>query len=132
MDPEESLIRTFVAPERQSRLLALLSNPKRRRKLTGGLAHFHALDPRCVVEIPPQQQSAQGIEALLRQYGAPTVCHVLSEASAIDGREMRLSEALAEVVGRGMGTILSCVPGQLGYFESEEPGQRVLLRAPAA
>jgi len=34
---------------------------------------------------------------------------------------MDLSEALAEVIGRGCGTFVSCVPGVLAYFESEEP-----------
>lgn len=40
---------------------------------------------------------------------------------------MPLDEALRAVVGRGMGAFVSCVPGRLAYFESEEPGSRYLL-----
>jgi hypothetical protein len=42
------------------------------------------------------------------------------------GREMDLLEALEDTVGGGMGTIISCVPGELAYFESEEQGERYI------
>jgi hypothetical protein len=31
------------------------------------------------------------------------------------------------VVGRGMGTLISCVPGQLAFFEGEGPSHRCIL-----
>jgi len=49
----------------------------------------------------------------------------MSEDSEIDGRELDLREALEHVSGRQIGTILSCVPGKLAYFESED--ERLLL-----
>jgi hypothetical protein len=42
---------------------------------------------------------------------------------------MLLSEALREVVGRGMGTFVLCVPGKLGYYEGEDAGERYILEA---
>jgi len=27
----------------------------------------------------------------------------------------------------GNGTLLSCIPGRLGYFEGEDPGERYVL-----
>ena len=33
--------------------------------------------------------------------------------------------------GYGFGTIISCNPGVLAYFEGEEPGDRIILRKPA-
>jgi len=33
---------------------------------------------------------------------------------------MELAVALKEVVGRQMGTFLSCIPGKLAYFEDED------------
>ncbi len=131
MTSEEQLIHAFVLPERQDRLLALLSSPKQRRKLTAGLAHFRALDPRFATQIAPAEQDAATIEGLLRKRGAQEICHVLSENSALDARELPLREALQAVVGRGMGTFLSCIPGRLGYFESEEPGERYILERTA-
>jgi hypothetical protein len=38
----------------------------------------------------------------------------------LDGREHSLESALGEVVGYGMGMILSCIPGKLAFVESED------------
>jgi hypothetical protein len=40
---------------------------------------------------------------------------------------MALAEALEAVVGGGFGTLISCIPGRLGYFEGELPRDRKLL-----
>jgi len=40
---------------------------------------------------------------------------------------MNHEEALGEVVGRQMGTFLSCIPGRLAYFEGEDMGFRWVL-----
>ena len=42
------LILAFVLPQRQSRYLELLANPRRRRDLTRELSHFKHLDPNYV------------------------------------------------------------------------------------
>jgi hypothetical protein len=42
-----------------------------------------------------------------------------------------LNEALESTVGSGEGTVLSCVPGQLAYFESEDR-ERVILQRPGS
>jgi hypothetical protein len=52
--------------------------------------------------------------------GAPDTCYVISEDDDLDGKEMPLAEALKTIIGRGIGTFLSCVPGRLAYFEDEE------------
>lgn len=74
--------------------------------------------------IPPKDQNIEGICALLKARGAPDLCRVISE---IDGRDMPLREALEATVGYGMGTLISCVPGRLGYFEGEGKNARFLL-----
>jgi hypothetical protein len=38
----------------------------------------------------------------------------------MDGREIELKEILAHVGGRGIGTILCCIPGKLAFVESED------------
>ena len=45
---------------------------------------------------------------------------MISEQSTIDGQELALEEALSAVWGKGVGSVLSCVPGKLAYFENEE------------
>jgi hypothetical protein len=35
-------------------------------------------------------------------------------------KELPLVEALQQIVGRGMGTVLSCIPGRLAFVETED------------
>jgi hypothetical protein len=124
---EEGLIRAFVRPDRRARLLELLGTVKGRAKLRASLAHFADLDPRFARPVPVEKHHARDIEAILREKGAPDACHILCEASELDGRYMPLESALEQIVGKGMGSFVSCIPGKLGYFESEEAGERYVL-----
>ena len=127
VDPATALIDAFVRPARRARLRGLLGSAKGRAKLRAGLAHFHDLDPRYACLVPASAESPAGIAALLRARGAPATCYALSEDTRLDGRALPLEEALAQVVGRGMGTVLSCVPGRLAYYEGEEMEERYVL-----
>jgi hypothetical protein len=124
---ERQLIEAFILPQRRRRYLEFLARPKHRNRIISELSRFKHLDPRSVVCIPPRAQHSENIRALLLSMGAPDLCHALSEDSEIDGKELPLEKALQCVVGRGMGTFLSCVPGKLAYFEDED--QRWILRA---
>jgi hypothetical protein len=64
----------------------------------------------------------------LKKNGAPEKCHVISEDIDVDGKEMMLREAIEEVLGYGLGSILSCIPGRLVYYEGEGPGDRYVLK----
>jgi hypothetical protein len=128
---EEALIRNFVVAEKQERYVNFLAHPKRRRKATDAFAHFHDLDPRWVVQIPSGEHHAETVARTLRSLGAGDTCHVISESRALDGQRLPLDQALAAVIGHGMGTLLSCVPGRLAYFEGESPKDRcILVRRP--
>jgi hypothetical protein len=41
---------------------------------------------------------------------------------------MELLAALKQIVGYGMGTVISCLPGRLGYFEGELKERYILQR----
>jgi hypothetical protein len=127
MDEEVALIRAFVIPPKRGRLVGFVQNPTRRHKLLDLLPHFRDLDPRFVVDIPPDQQGANAIFAALRERGAPPMCRIISTNAALDGREAQLADALTGVVGLGYGTLLSCVRGRLAYFEGEMPKDRCIL-----
>lgn len=76
--------------------------------------------------VPSAQRHAAEISRALKDFGAPDTCYVMSSNGEVDGREMNLLDALGAIVGRGMGGVVSCVPGVLGYFESEEAGERYI------
>jgi hypothetical protein len=125
------LVKAFVVHAKQERTLDFLRKPTRRRYILAALPHFKDLDPR-FARMVPKPQSASSIVRLLQSRGAPPVCYVVSEDKDLDGRAMWLKEALDAVVGMGMGTLLSCIPGRLRYFEAETPGRRYFLERRAA
>lgn len=129
MNPEEAVISAFIAKDKRERYLAFLGSVKGRMKLRDLMAHGTEghLNAAFKRTIPPKDQNVEGIWALLKARGASELCQVISENSEIDGRDMPLREALEATVGYGMGTLISCVPGRLGYFEGEGKNARFLL-----
>jgi hypothetical protein len=126
----EALIEAFVLPERRERYLFLARTPKRRTEITKRLAHWQDFDARCALALPSDaRSSAAAVARFLTARGAPPSCYVLSESRGYDGRLMPLVDAAAGIFGRGMGTVLSCIPGRLAYYESED-GERYVFAAP--
>jgi hypothetical protein len=132
MNHEKCLIESFVHPDQKERFLALLSNPKKRHKLVQYFAHNVKLDSRYSSRIPAGQHSPDEIEKVLKAKGAGDNCYAFSENSRIDGKELKLRDALQETIGYGMGTFLSIIPGRLAYFEGEDTGERYILFIAAA
>lgn len=127
MMPDERLIARFFLPARRERYEEMISHPKKRRKFLLELAHLNSLDPRCVVPLDPKKLFPEQIAAILTTKGAPADCWVTSEDGRRDGRQLPLLEALKDIVGCQMGTILTCIPGKLAFYEREEMGNRWIL-----
>lgn len=126
---EQAFVEFFVQRPRRERALLCLANPKKRRKFVDEFAHHgtYILAPECLRSMKPSQHNPDSIYAILRSLGAPDTCHVISESS-FDGMEMELLAALKKIVGYGMGTVISCLPGRLGYFEGELRERYILQR----
>jgi hypothetical protein len=127
MIEEIAFIDAFIVSEKRDRLKELLSKGKRRMKMLQDLAHFHHFDHRWYKPVT----HTENLESVLRQKGAPSICHVISEDAGIDGKTLALSEALNSIVGHGMGTILICIPDKLAYYEGEGPSSRGILEKDA-
>ncbi len=127
METEEAFVRAFVTADKQQRYIDLLASPKRRGEVLARLDHHFELNPATAFLIPRADQSALSIERLLRQYGAPDHCHLISSSRDLDAVNLPLREALESIVGRGVGTIVCCIPGALAYYEAEDQGQRFVL-----
>jgi hypothetical protein len=126
MNPEKALLEAFIVPAKRRRYSELLETKHGRDKIRFDLDHFGDLDPRFCRKLEPEEQNVTKILEILRSLGAPEVCYLVSSHRGLDRREMALSEALGEVVGRGLGTFVSCVPGRLAYFEGEAPKERYI------
>jgi hypothetical protein len=126
---EEHFIRSFIVPDKQPRYLTLLGSKRGRSKLLDGLNHCSDLDPRFSTELSAIQQSVEAIESILRSKGAGDTCWIMSDNRDIDGLEMSLVDALSETIGGDAGTLISCIPGKLAYFEMEgRDGSYILER----
>jgi len=125
---EHQLVRCFFLPVRQARYLEQLPDPKRRPEVLKEFAHFKDLDPQWAESLPANCNRPITVLKLLQSKGAPARCWAFSESEKLDGKELDLLEALGDVVGCGIGTFLSCLPGQLAYFEDED--SRYLLSRP--
>jgi hypothetical protein len=124
---EEALIKAFIPLHRQERFLEIIAKPKKRAKLLTELYHFDGLNPKFMVAVAPNEQNASALLKILRAKGAGSKCYVMSTNPKLDGKEVDLETALKESVGSEEGTLISCVPGRLGYFENED-GRCILER----
>jgi hypothetical protein len=117
---EASLINAFVKHNKRERYLEMVSNPRLRHKFISTLAHFSDFDSQYRASIPSNKLHAANIALELQRRRSPGIVFAISENSALDQRELPLVEALKEIVGCGMGTVLSCIPGQLAFVETED------------
>jgi hypothetical protein len=117
---EHALVAAFVKRNKRDRYREILSNPRLRHKFTSQLAHFTDFDPKYRLSIPSNKLFADNIARELQKRHSPSVVFAISENPALDQRELHLAEALRQIVGRGMGTVLSCIPGRLAFVETED------------
>ena len=117
---EHALIGAFVKRSKRDRYREMLSNPRLRHKFTNQLAHFADFDPKFRLSIPSNKLFVDNIAIELQKRHSPSIVFAISEDPALDQKELPLVEALKQVVGCGMGTVLSCIPGRLAFVETED------------
>jgi len=120
---EELLTDTFIVSHKRQRYRTLLANGKRRARILKELDHLSDLDERFASAIA----SSTDVVSLLRDRGAPRLCHVISADTDLDGKEMPLEQAIRETELGLRGTLVGCLPGRLAYDYGEAGGQRMLL-----
>lgn len=120
MQNEHSLVAAFIQRNKRNRYREMLSDPHLRGKFTKHLAHFRDFDPSYRVAIPSNKLFIDNIAVELKKRQCPHTVFVISEDSDLDQKELPLMDALAEIVGRGIGTVLSCIPGRLAFVETED------------
>lgn len=134
-DLEEEIVKAFFEKQVQERVLHELFSPKKRDQALNRLCHQYEkmLRGKYMTEILPPNSNPKDIYELLKKEGAKNSVYSLSYNEKIDGKELPLLEALKQAVGFGMPSLISCIPGELAYFEAEQgfgPPPRFLLRRP--
>lgn len=139
MDKEQEivLVQSFFVKRVQERVLHELFTPKKRDMALQRLDHRYLsmLKNDYLIEIKPPNSWPEDTYDLLKQHGAPDTCYCLSENELISGKTLPLREALEHAIGFGFASIISCIPGELAYFEAEQsfgPPPRYLLKKPSS
>jgi hypothetical protein len=110
----------FVKRSKRERYRDILSDPRQRRQFIDRLAHFTDFDPKYRLPIPSNKLFVESIGKELQKRLSPNMVYAISEDPALDQKELPLVDALERIVGRGMGTILSCIPRRLAFVETED------------
>ena len=132
-DIEKIFIETFVVKNKRDRSLFELNSKKKRRDFFSKLSHRYdeIIDLRYTTKIPSPNSSSEYIHQILKKHGAGKDCYLLSYFNELDRKMMLLSEALEQCVGRGMSSIVICIPNKLAYFEAEQevgPPPRFIIK----
>ncbi|MFN8166799.1 MAG: hypothetical protein U0X76_11705 [Bacteroidia bacterium] len=124
---EIGFIKSFIIKEKQDRLLALLQMKNSRNKIRALIAHEIYLNKMYSLPIKGELDNPRSIHKYLREKGAPTNCYIICENESFDQKEMALNDALEIIYYTDLGTIISCIPGKLAYFQSEETQSKTIL-----
>ena len=131
IDHGAAFVRSFVVRDRRDRLLFEHSK--------GGLLDRFCHDAEALLDLRYARKLTQPVSSyrqiidLLRAAGAGRQCFVFSHCADIDDKTLDLTEALSRAVGYGLPSIISCLPGELAYLETEQelgPPDRYILHRP--
>lgn len=132
---ESMIVKSFFTKRVQERVQQELSSPKKRLTALNRLCHRYedTLVKEYLIEIPEPNSDYMDIFHLLQQEGAEDDCYAISFCEKIDGQHLPLLDALKKAVGFGLPSLISCIPNQLAYFESEQefgPPKRFIIKKP--
>ncbi len=109
-----------MQPKKRERYREMFNTPRLRKKFINELAHFVDFDPKFRLPLMSEKLDVPTIARELQKRQSRNVVLAISENPALDKQQLPLLEALQETVGRGMGTVLSCIPGRLAFVETED------------
>ena len=124
---DEEIIRLFVHKDRKERYLFKLARPDRRWEVIGAIHGQIEFDPRFCTELPYPLEPKY-LCSILKDKGAGKYAYVMSTNEDLDGKILPLLDALQGCVGATTGTIVYCLEGQVGYYESNDAGCCLLHR----
>lgn len=134
IEHERKIITHFFKKNLQKRLLYEITTPEKRGRIFDRLSDRPetALNKEYMypIEFKGGKGTEELLEMLMKRGALPQTCYVMSRMSDLDGKYVPLREAIKETVYDGMPFILSCIPGQLAYFEGEQsygPPPRYIL-----
>lgn len=127
MHNELLLFKAFIIKQRQDRYINLVATDKGRKKLRTYIAHFEDIESKHSTSLHSLKTDLELVD-LLKSHGAPSKCYIIAENSKYDMKTLPLNDAIKQLFNSGIAFFLSCIPGKLAYYESENSSQRLLLK----
>ena len=118
-EQERALVGAFIIKDKRERYLQMLANPKRRRDILDRFNHLLDFDPSFAALVPKEMRTSERVVQLLRQRGAPEMCHVVVDSLDIDSEDLPLKEALESIIAHDFGSVVCCLPGRLAFHKPE-------------
>jgi hypothetical protein len=91
------------------------------------LADARDFVPERMIAVQRQNYSDERLVALLIRMGSPKLAFVISESEELDRTERSLTDAVSLCIGLGLGSVVSCLPGRLCFFQEETVSGRWIL-----
>lgn len=125
----EQIISLFVQKDRRDRFRTLLGSERRYNDFLEGLLRDpRYFDPRCILKIPPSDQTLKLISRRLVEIGVRGPAYIVCTDSDFDGAESNnVESALERIVCTQSESLIFFPSVSLGYYEGHE-GWRYILR----
>lgn len=123
IDLESAFINEYVVKNKRQRYLGFIKSPKRRKTFLEMLYHGNDLDKNKLRPLTGHFETEIGKRIVGSQI---TSCHIISVDSSLDGRQMPVKGALAEIVAYTEGIVLIFGQCELIYYLGEAPHNEYL------
>lgn len=125
-----ALVKSFVLPSKQSRLLTFLSSTRRYPDFLDGLLHDpRYFDPNVVEVLLGNQRSLPEVRTRMSTLGAKGQAYLVGDCAPFeDGRTGPLDELLAACVGSVTDSLVYCWRTNVAYYEGHEGFGYILHR----
>lgn len=123
---ESEIISSFIKKEDRERVRFLLESERGRKKFLSSLSHkfIDKVEPKFIKRITGTK--AEVIKIVLDYFSKKEI-NIISEDYKLDKTDIEINEALENIVGYGMGTIIYSIDGNLMYYEGEDQNENYLI-----
>jgi len=127
VDLEIKVIERFVVKTKIDRYIQFVSSPKNRQKFILDLAHFKHFKWDLLSKVTGIETNVI-FDTLHQNDISDKTCYVISENTNIDKSTIDIKEAIQEVVGYNMGTILVFGNADAIFYEGESAKTRFISK----
>src|SRR5262252_4558876 len=117
---EKEFIDRFVVNDRKERYLEFLKGRKRRAEFLDELNHKLQYDRSKATVLPAQYREPKALISFLNSFYVEPTCHLIADSTALDGKEIRTTLAVPELLNNYCGAVMICPPKPIVIYKEED------------